>query len=140
MDALGDAMSGENFRVTFHGEVIEGWDPEEVKANMAKLFKLDLSDPTHAEKLHRMFSGRKVIIKAGLKRSVAKAYIDAIAKIGGAASFEPRDLPPEGVPERRINQRRKRGDRRRTKRLSSILPDRRKTRGRRHSDPSPEAS
>ena len=133
MEAVGDAMSGENFRVTFHGEVIEGWAPEEVKANMAKLFKLDLNDPAQAQKLGKMFSGKKVIIKAGLKRSVAKAYVDAIAKIGGEASIEVRDLPPEGMAERRTSQRRKRGDRRRKSRLSSILPDRRK-KDRRHSD------
>ncbi|MEZ5524848.1 MAG: hypothetical protein R3E62_07790 [Pseudomonadales bacterium] len=116
---------------------MEGWTSEEVKVGMARLFKLDLLKEEDAGKLERLFSGRKVVIKAGLKRSVAKAYVDAIAKAGGKAHFEFKDVLPDGVSERRKTQRRKRGDRRRTKRLSSILPDRRKSFGRRQSDLQP---
>ena len=56
------------------------------------------------------------------------------AKVGGAANIYPRDIPPPGVRERRSTQRRLKGNRRRSPRLSSILPDRRKVRGRRHMD------
>lgn len=127
-------MSEDGFRVTFHGEVIEGFDPDEVKANMAQIFKLDLSNQEHVQKLDKLFSGRTVIIKADLSVKTAQIYVDAIAKAGGIASIHPSDVPPPGIRERRSSQRRLQGDRRRSPRLSSILPDRRKARGRRRMD------
>lgn len=127
-------MNTEIFRVTFHGEVIQGWDPDEVKANMLRLFKLDTNNPQHMQKLDKLFSGHKVIIKEGLSAKAAQTYIEAIAKAGGEANIDPKDVPPPGVDERRSAQRRKKGDRRGSPRLSSILPDRRKPGGRRHSD------
>jgi hypothetical protein len=123
------------FRVTFRGEVIEGWNPNEVKANMAGLFKLDPSNQQHVQKINRMFSGRIVIIKDGINKSTAQAYIDAIARAGGKAHIKIKIGPPDGIEERRSSMRRMQVDRRTTARLSSIVPDRRKSRGRRETDP-----
>jgi len=131
-------MSSDNFRITFNGEIRQGWDPEEVKANMARLFKLNTDNETSLKVLEKMFSGKQVIIKAGLEKDTALAYVDAIADAGGEAYIDPRDVPPAGISERRVAQRRRHGDRRQTARLSSILPDRRKCPGRRHSDPQTE--
>lgn len=127
-------MSGKDFRVTFHGEVMQGWDPDEVKANMAALFKLDPENKQHAQKLDRLFSGRPVVIKDGLNAATAQAYVDAIAKAGGDARAKKKSEPPNKIPERRFTLRRKKGDRRRIARLSAIMPNRRKNRGRRHAD------
>ena len=127
-------MSGKDFRVTFHGEVMQGWDPDEVKANMAALFKLDPKNKQHAQKLERLFSGRTVIIKDGLNAATAQAYVDAIAKAGGEAQAKKKTGPPNNMPERRLTLRRKQGDRRRIARLSAIMPNRRKNRGLRHAD------
>lgn len=128
-------MSDEGFKVTFRGDVLDGWDPDEVKMNMAQLFKLDHNTEAGRQVLEKMFSGKQVIIKAGLKRPEAESYIEAIAGAGGEANLDPRDVPPPGVSERRVAQRRRRGDRRQVARLSSISPDRRASKGRRHSDP-----
>lgn len=125
-------MSDKNFRITFHGEVMQGWSTDEVKANMANLFKLDPDNKLHEQKLNRLFSGRTVIIKDDLNSKTAQAYLDAIAKAGGEARAIRKSGPPDGMDERRIISRRKQGDRRRSARLSSILPDRRKTQDRRH--------
>jgi hypothetical protein len=127
-------MSGKDFRVTFHGEVMPGWDLNEVKANMAELFKLSPENNQHSQKLERLFSGRTVVIKDDLDATTAQAYVDAIAKAGGDARAKKKTGPPNNMPERRLLLRRKQGDRRHLARLSAILPDRRKNRGRRHSD------
>ena len=127
-------MSGKDFRVTFHGGVMQGWDPDEVKANMAALFKLDPENKQHRQKLERLFSGRTLAIKDGLDAATAQAYVDAIAKVGGDARAKKKSGPPNNMPERRMVLRRKQGDRRRLARLSAIMPSRRKNRGRRHAD------
>jgi len=127
-------MGDDNFRITFNGEILQGWDPEEVKANMARLFKLNTDNEKNLKVLEKMFSGKQVIIKAGLEKDTALAYLDAITDAGGEAYIDPRDVPPAGISERRVAQRRRYGDRRKTSRPSSILPDRRSCTGRRNGD------
>jgi len=128
-------MNTNAFRITFSGQVKQGWDPEDVKANMAGLFKLDPSNQQHVQKINRLFSGRTVVIKDGINKSTAQAYADAIARAGGEAYIKIKIGPPDGIEERRSSMRRMQVDRRATARLSAILPDRRKSRGRRESDP-----
>ncbi len=124
-----------NFRVTFRGEILDGWQPHEVKANMAGLFKLDPSNPLHVQKISRMFSGRTVVIKEGIDKLSAQTYIDAISRAGAKAYIKIKVGPPDGIKERRLSMRRMQIDRRTIARRSSIVPDRRKSRGRRESDP-----
>lgn len=102
---------------------------------MVGLFKLDPNNQQHAQKIERLFSGRAVVIKEGINASTAEAYVNAIAKAGGEAHIKPKSELPDGVDERRFTLRRKQGDRRASRRTSAILPDRRKDRGRRNSDP-----
>jgi len=132
-------MGSNTFLVTFHGETLQGWDPDKVKANMIGLFKMEPNNQQHAKKIERLFSGRTVVIKEGLKEglsaSTAEAYVNAIAKVGGEAHIKQKNELPEGVDERRFTLRRKQGDRRARRRTSAILPDRRQNRGRRNSDP-----
>jgi hypothetical protein len=95
---------------------------------------LDPKNEQHSQKLQRLFSGRTVIIKDGLDAAAAQAYVDAIAKVGGDARAKKKTGPPNNMLERRMELRRKQGDRRRLARLSAIMPSRRKNRGRRHAD------
>lgn len=127
-------MSGKDFRVTFNGKVIKGWDPEQVKASMLTLFKLDQQNKQHLQKLDKLFSGRTVIIKNNISATTAQAYVDVIAKVGGDARAKKNSEPPKNLPERRMISRRKRSDRRHTVRLSIIMPNRRRNRGRRYDD------
>lgn len=128
-------MTENAYLITFRGEVKQGWNREQVKTSMAGLFKLDLDNQQHQQKLERLFSGRTVIIKEGINKEKAQAYIDAIASAGGQAYIKIKVGGPDGINERRMILRRKRGDRRATRRLSAIMPDRRKNNGRRDVDP-----
>lgn len=128
-------MSSNTFPVTFHGEVIQGWDPDEVKANMAILFRLNPNNQQHAQKLKLLFSGRPMVIKKGISESTAQTYVDAISKAGGEVRIKAENEIPTDVDERRFTLRRKQGDRRASRRTSAILPDRRHNKGRRDNDP-----
>jgi len=128
-------MNVNAFRVTFRGEIEPGYRLEEVKSNLAKLFKLDVSNQLHLQKIDRLFSGRTVVIKEGLSKTSAQAYLSAIAKAGGKGYIKIKIGAPDGIEERRTFLRRKQGDRRAKPRLSAILPDRRKDKGRREGDP-----
>ena len=124
-------MKPEFFRVIFNGQIAPGADPAEVKNNLSRLFKLDPAEPQDLEKLKRLFSGNKVIIKDKLSLEAAENYRRAIKNAGALCEIKP-------VLERRQTQRRVQGDRRAIRRTSSIQPDRRKNGGRREADPSPD--
>lgn len=121
-------MKQDTFRVVFRGEVIEGNAPDEVKSNMAKLFKLDMDEPDQLAKLEKLFSGHKLVIKDKISKEKALQYKQAMANAGARCAIE------QNVLEQRKGQRRKRGDRRTVRRTSAILPDRRVKPGRRKTD------
>lgn len=122
------------FLITFRGEIQEGFERKQVMNNLAKIFHLDPGNPQQAPKIERLFSGQTVIIKKDINRAKAETYIEAISNAGGKAYIKVKIGPPEGIAERRQSLRRKQGERRSTPRLSSIVPDRRKNRGRRETD------
>lgn len=122
-------MKTDVYRVIFMGQIVTDTDHHQVKINMAKLFKLDPTRQEHFSKLKRMFSGRKIVIKDKLFKADADKYQQAITQAGGVSHIE---LMP-GADQRK-DHRRKRGERRSVRRTSSILPDRRKNRGRRKTD------
>ena len=131
----------ETFRVIFKGGIAAGHTPDQVKNGLAKLFKLDLSQPGDASKLKQLLSGKAGVVKSGLTRDQARQYQDVISQAGALTEVgpDPRDrFFAPGVKERRQSQRRLKGDRRSVRRASSILPDRRRNNGRRVSDPGKE--
>ncbi len=69
-------MSGNTFAVVFAGKIAEGASVEQVKGNVAKLFKVEVA------KVERLFSGAKVALKKGLDETTAKKYQMALAKAG----------------------------------------------------------
>lgn len=69
-------MSGNTFAVVFAGRIAEGASVEQVKGNVAKLFKVEVA------KVERLFSGAKVALKKGLDEATAKKYQMALAKAG----------------------------------------------------------
>ncbi|MBP6682283.1 MAG: hypothetical protein KA159_03135 [Halioglobus sp.] len=54
------------FNLTFRGEIIEGHDPEQVKARLARMLAVD--DPA---KLQRLFSGDPVVLRRNMERKEA---------------------------------------------------------------------
>ncbi len=69
-------MSDKSFAIAFDGTLVEGARPEQVKANMAKLFKTSL------DKVEPLFVGRRVAVKRGLDRETAIKYQAALRRCG----------------------------------------------------------
>lgn len=69
-------MSDNRFAVVFSGVIVPGSDREQVKLNLAKLFKVE---PARVEP---MFSGRRVVIKAQLDQATAQKYQAALKSAG----------------------------------------------------------
>jgi len=76
-------MTDEIFQVLVNGTLAEGAKIEQVKQNIAKLFK------TTPDKVEPMFSGRKLAVKKGLNRQTALKYKAAINNAGLAAAVAP---------------------------------------------------
>lgn len=65
-----------NYNLIFQGEIIAGTSLEEVKANVARLFKAD------AAKTAALFSGKTIIIKRNLDSDSARKYLAILKKAG----------------------------------------------------------
>jgi len=69
-------VSDNRFAVVFSGVIVPGSDREQVKLNLAKLFKVE---PARVEP---MFSGKRVVIKAQLDQATAQKYQTALKSAG----------------------------------------------------------
>ncbi len=76
-------MSEEMFQILVNGTLTEGAEIDQVKQNIAKLFK------TSPDKVEPMFSGRKLAVKKGLDKATALKYKVAINNAGLAAAVAP---------------------------------------------------
>ncbi|MDY6799577.1 MAG: YjgN family protein, partial [Pseudomonadota bacterium] len=76
-------MSKELYQIVFAGDVLDGFEPADVKANLQALFQL--SDP-QADKL---FGPKPVVIKSGLDADHAAQYLDRLRKAGADAHTNP---------------------------------------------------
>lgn len=94
-------MSDNRFAVVFSGVIVPGSDREQVKLNLAKLFKVE---PARVEP---MFSGKRVVIKAQLDQATAQKYQAALKSAGAvcevidtAAAAKPATpaTPPRPTP------------------------------------------
>ncbi len=65
-----------NYNLIFQGEIIAGSSLEEVKANVARLFKAD------AAKTAALFSGKTIIIKRNLDSDSVRKYLAILKKAG----------------------------------------------------------
>ncbi len=76
-------MSEKMFQILVNGTLTESAQIEQVKQNIAKLFK------TSVDKVEPMFSGRKLGVKKGLDKQTALKYKAAINNAGLAAAVAP---------------------------------------------------
>ena len=81
-------MADKRYSVIFTGRIVDGAEPAAVKANLAKLFRVD------AERVESMFAGKPLVIKKNLDAEKARGYRDALAKAGAAVS-----VVEEGDPD-----------------------------------------
>jgi hypothetical protein len=75
-------MSEDTFEVAFSGEMLAGTDPEQVKANVARIFKAD------AAKLEHLFSGKRVVIKKNISEDMATKYQQALKNAGAVCDVK----------------------------------------------------
>ena len=76
-------MEETSYSVIFRGEITEGQDIENVKQNLAKLFKVN------SEKIDWLFSGKSVTIKKNADHTTAMKYRAAMEKAGALCSLVP---------------------------------------------------
>jgi hypothetical protein len=83
------------FEVVFQGNIASGANPDEVKAKIGALFKVNDAQ------LARLFSGQRVVIKSGLDEATATKYRMAIEKAGALceivamATASAQSIPPQ---------------------------------------------
>ena len=76
-----DIMAEPDFQVVFDGQLVEGADLPRVKANIAKLFKMEVA------KVEPLFSGRRTVVKRGLDEATAQKYLIAFERAGAVATI-----------------------------------------------------
>ena len=76
-------MSDELFEVAFSGRIVDGSNPEQVKARVGKMFKAD------ASKIATLFSGNRVVIKKNIDRATATKYKAALFQAGAISEIKP---------------------------------------------------
>ncbi len=75
-------MNDAQYAVVFYGEVVEGFEREQVIANVRDLFKVTM------EQAERIFAQSKVVIKGRLDQSGAQRYADALTQAGAKVAVE----------------------------------------------------
>lgn len=123
----------QRYRIVFDGEIGRGHERMHVKRRLAALFRTD------AAIVDQLFTGRPVVLKQGIDAEEAIHFISALNEAGAVSRMEP--VPP-GAPrtnrvsflERRLQQRRKKADRRKRMRSDAYVPDRRHDKGRRETE------
>lgn len=86
-------MAGPLFKVVFEGRLVEGAQPESVKAALARLFK---AEPARIE---AMFTGAAVVVRRQVDEATARQYMQALEKAGAVARLESMEDPaPEASP------------------------------------------
>lgn len=85
------------YEIAFSGQVVPGAQPEQVKANLARLFQAD------AQRIALLFSGRRIVIKSGLDAAGAEKYRSTMERAGALAivqalEVEEVELAPPPAP------------------------------------------
>jgi uncharacterized membrane protein YhaH (DUF805 family) len=82
-------MQGEaQVRLVFAGEILEGFQPDEVKRRFGASFKLDEA------RLAAMFSGARTVLKRSLSATEAARYVAQLGKMGARIHVEPLQAAP----------------------------------------------
>ncbi|RRV06823.1 hypothetical protein EGJ27_13785 [Pseudomonas sp. v388] len=64
------------YEIVFFGELVDGAQPERVKANLGKLFQAD------AQRLELLLSGRRLVLKNNLDADIAEKYRATMERAG----------------------------------------------------------
>jgi hypothetical protein len=84
-------MADPSFDVVFAGQILEGVDPQRVRANVAKLFDID------AARVEKLFSGQRIVIKKDVGAAAAQKYQAVMAKAGAVVEIVEKGAPRESA-------------------------------------------
>ncbi len=82
-------MSEARFHVVFAGQLVKGADPDTVKGNLGRLFKMD------ADRVEKLFSGQPVVLKKDADQATAMKFRAALKQAGAECVLKPLDAAPE---------------------------------------------
>lgn len=71
-----------HFELIFKGETSPRVTLEQGQAALARLFKLDIKQSAHQQKLSKLFSGSSIVIKKDLSDEAAQQIKAKLAKLG----------------------------------------------------------
>jgi hypothetical protein len=77
-----EKMTTERYRLLFDGSVATGFTPDQVKLNLAALFKADPS------RIEHLFSGSPIVIKDNMDRPMAARYQKAMKRAGAVCRLQ----------------------------------------------------
>jgi hypothetical protein len=85
------------FDIYFSGQLLPDQDPEQVRANVARLFRAD------ADKAARLFSGKSIRIKRGVDAETAGQFRARLREVGALVDIKPSksgraDAAPDAPP------------------------------------------
>lgn len=75
-------MSDELFEIAISGGILDGENPEDVKARVGKMFNADEA------KIAQLFSGNRVVIKKNVDQQTAAKYKNALNKAGAVCEIK----------------------------------------------------
>lgn len=82
-----------NYKLTTHGELLDGYSIDDVKQKVASLFKLD----QNSDKFKALFSGKEITIKKGLDKTQGEKYCKALQNTGLNCALIDESLSPVTV-------------------------------------------
>ena len=76
-------MSDARFHVVFAGQLVKGADPDTVKANLGRLFKMD------AARVEKLFAGQPVVLKKDADQATAMKFRAVLKQAGAECVLKP---------------------------------------------------
>lgn len=76
-------MADARFNIVFSGELVAGADPQRVRENLAKVFKMDLA------RVEGLFSGKAVVIKKDADQATAMKFRAVLRQAGAQCEMVP---------------------------------------------------
>jgi uncharacterized membrane protein YhaH (DUF805 family) len=81
-----------NVQMIFNGEVLDGFQADDVKRRLAQALKLN------DERAAQLFSGERNVLKDSIEADVARRYVEQLALLGARVHLEPIDLSEDVTP------------------------------------------
>jgi len=75
-------MTEQHYRVVFEGGILDGYEVDEVRRNLANLFKVS------EDKIERFFWGKRLGVKKAVDYQTAMKYLEVFEKAGLRCSVE----------------------------------------------------